>query len=69
MARSHNLVASAKTIHRGTFDATIPPALAIDSGDTVVVTTLSGDVAELPNDKDGFTISPQHREVLAQVPP
>jgi acetamidase/formamidase len=69
MARSHNLVAGAKTIHRGTFDANIPPALAIDSGDTVVVTTLSGSEAELPNDKDGFTVLPEHREALAQVPP
>jgi acetamidase/formamidase len=69
MARSHDLVAGTKTVHRGTFDARIPPALTIESGETVVVTTLSGSEAELPNDKDGFTVSPQHREVLAQVPP
>ena len=69
MARSHNLVADLNTIHRGTFDAKISSVLRIDSGDTVVVTTLSGSEAELPGDELGFTVSPQHRRVLAQVPP
>jgi len=69
MARSHNLIPDVKAIHRGTFDARIPPALTVDSGDTIVVTTLSGSEAELPDGKDGFTVTPQHREVLARVPP
>jgi acetamidase/formamidase len=69
MARSHNLAADQNTVHRGTFDARIPPALTINSGDTVVITTLSGNEDELPSEKDGFTVSPQHRKVLAQVPP
>jgi acetamidase/formamidase len=69
MARTHNLIANTKTVHRGTFDATISPVLGIVSGDTVVVTTLSGNEVELPGDKPSFTISPQHRKVLAQVSP
>ena len=69
MARSHNLIADIKTVHRGTFDAKIPAALTIDSGDTVVVTTLSGNDVELPDDKSGLTVSPQHRAVLVKLPP
>jgi acetamidase/formamidase len=69
MARSHNLIADVNTIHRGTFDAKISPALSIDPGDTVVVTTLSGNEVELPGDDSDFTVSPRHRKVLAQVPP
>jgi len=68
MARSHNLIADTKTVHRGTFDARIPPVLTIESGDTVVVTTLSANENELPDGTQGFTVSPQHREVLARVP-
>jgi acetamidase/formamidase len=69
MARSHNLVADTNTVHRGTFDAKIPAALTVDSGDTVVVTTLSGNEVELPDGKSGFTASSQHRAVLAKLPP
>ena len=68
MAQSHNLIADVNTVHRGTFDAKISPALSIDPGDTVVVTTLSGNEAELPGDEPGFTVSPRHRKVLAHVP-
>ena len=69
MAQSHNLIADVNTVHRGTFDAkSTALALSIDPGDTVVVTTLSGNKAELPGDEPGFTVSPRHRKVLAHVP-
>jgi acetamidase/formamidase len=42
MSRSHRLDAGAKTIHWGYFDATLPPILTIDSGDTVTISTVSG---------------------------
>lgn len=69
MGKSHNLDAGIKTVHRGTFDAKIPAALTIGSGDTVVVTTLSGNDVELPDGKSGFAVSSQHRAVLAKLPP
>jgi acetamidase/formamidase len=42
MPASHRLDASAKTVHWGYFDATLPPQLTIDSGDSVIVSTVSG---------------------------
>ena len=66
MSRSHELIADVGTVHRGVFDASLPPALTISPGDTVLVTTLSG--TELPGPQSGFTVSAQHRNVLARVP-
>jgi acetamidase/formamidase len=37
--KTHILKASPQTVHTGFFDATIPPVLTIDSGDTVVLST------------------------------
>jgi acetamidase/formamidase len=37
--KTHTLKASPETVHTGFFDATIPPVLTIDSGDTVVLST------------------------------
>ena len=36
------LGASLKTCHWGYFDATLPPAMTISSGDEVVINTVSG---------------------------
>jgi len=38
--RMHTLVATPQTVHTGFFDSAIPPVLTVDSGDTVVLTTL-----------------------------
>ena len=56
------------TVHRGIFDAAIPPVLTIQSGDTVDVTTLSGNAEDTPPANSGFTVSPEHKRVLDQVP-
>ena len=42
--------------------------LAIASGDIVAVTTLSGNGDDLPDPRSGFTVLPEHRAVLAEVP-
>jgi len=39
--KTHNLVASPKTVHTGYFDAALPPVLTIESGDTVVMNSLT----------------------------
>jgi acetamidase/formamidase len=69
MSARHKLPATAETVHRGVFDATIPPVLTIKSGDTVELTTLSGDPADLPDSNTGFTVSDAHRHALANVAP
>ena len=39
---------SLKTCHWGYFDATLPPAMTISSGDEVVINTVSGGPQNLP---------------------
>ena len=38
--KTHKLLASPKTVHTGFFDGTIPPALTIDSGDKVIMSSM-----------------------------
>jgi acetamidase/formamidase len=69
MSAHHTLPADVATVHRGTFDAAIRPVLKIDPGDTVEVTTLSGNAANLPPANSPFKLSAAHRRVLDQIPP
>ncbi len=48
MTKTHRLDAGAKTVHWGYFDATLPPVLTIDSGETVVISTVSGGTDVMP---------------------
>jgi acetamidase/formamidase len=64
----HTLRAGVHSVHRGFFDANLPAVLTIESGDSIAVTTLSGNPEDLPDAGAGFTILPAHREVLAGVP-
>src|ERR1700709_319891 len=68
MSVHHKLLATAATAHRGVFDASIRPVLTINSGDSVEISTLSGDPADLPGSDSGFNVSDAHRDVLAQIP-
>lgn len=45
---AHRLDASSETVHWGYFDAKLAPVLTIDSGDTVVISTVSGGAEVLP---------------------
>lgn len=38
--KTHRLEATPQTVHTGFFDASIPPVLTIESGDTVVLSTM-----------------------------
>jgi acetamidase/formamidase len=68
MSAHHTLRAAVGTVHRGVFDAALAPILTIASGDVVEVTTLSGNPDQMPPPELGFTVLPEHREVLARVP-
>ncbi len=48
MTKTHRIDAAAKTVHWGYFDAALPPLLTIDSGDTVVMSTVSGGREVMP---------------------
>lgn len=69
MSTHHKLIGDAGTVHRGVFAANIPPILTIKSGDTVEITTLSGATDDLPEASQGFTVRPEHANLLAKVPP
>src|ERR1700737_3053056 len=45
---AHRLDAGAATVHWGYFDARLPAQLAVDSGDTVVISTVSGSREVMP---------------------
>src|SRR3569623_550741 len=68
MAQHHVLRGDVGTVHRGVFDAAIKPVLRIASGDTVEVTTLSGNDDNSPPPDTGLELMPEHARVLAQVP-
>ncbi|MBR3369485.1 MAG: acetamidase/formamidase family protein [Rhodobacteraceae bacterium] len=53
----HTLDASPETCHWGYFDASLPPALVVQSGDTATIRTVSGAPDVLP--PDGFHIPPE----------
>lgn len=50
MPNHHELHASPETVHWGFFDANLPPALRIDSGDRVTFHCISGEPEDMPAD-------------------
>lgn len=65
MIRVHRLDASVDTVHWGYFDAGLPAKLEVDSGDTVVVDTVSG----VPDVAPDAPYSPAHREIVTRLKP
>ena len=66
MPKSHELKATAKTIHYSVFDAAIPAVLEIDSGDRVTLQCLSGAPDVIP--KSGpFELLPEHLQVIKDL--
>ncbi|MGD9941900.1 MAG: acetamidase/formamidase family protein [Burkholderiaceae bacterium] len=65
MPRTHSLDPTLETVHWGFLDAALPARLEVESGDTVVVDTLSGwgEVADLSR----FT--PVHRQIATTLKP
>lgn len=68
VTKQHTLRAGVGTVHRGVFAADLPAVLTINSGDSVAVTTLSGNADDLPDPGSGFTVLAEHRDVLDRVP-
>ncbi|MBG9388435.1 acetamidase/formamidase family protein [Caenimonas aquaedulcis] len=53
----HHLKSSPESVHWGWFDAALPHAITIDSGDSVTIEALSGGPANLPG--EGFHVPPE----------
>ena len=66
MAREHRLDPSLENVHWGFFDAGLPPRLTVDSGDTVVVDTVSGWPEMVP---DKALYRPEHYEIATKLKP
>jgi acetamidase/formamidase len=66
MSRQHRLDPTPETVHWGYFDAKLPARMEVDSGDTVVVDTLSGWFEVAPDER---LYRPEHLEVIRKVKP
>ena len=62
----HRLTADPKTVHWGWFDAALPPALTVASGDRVTIETVSGAEANLPG--PGYHVPPELAAIHAEAP-
>ena len=69
MTRSHTLPANADSVHRGFLDAELPSVLEIESGDRIIVETISGDPTFLPAPGEGLDILPEYAPVFSRHPP
>lgn len=66
MSALQTVMATPQTVKHGFLDSAVAPVLRIASGETVILETLSGDIADFPDD-DAFNILPEHREVAEQA--
>ena len=63
MTAQHELHSSPDTVHWGYFEAAWEPALRVESGDKVIIHTLTAEPDDLP--PDGFDVLPELLEVHA----
>ena len=63
MPKTHRLDPTPETVHWGYFDASLPARIEIESGDTVVVDTVSGWPGVAPD----ASYSAAHREIFTKV--
>jgi acetamidase/formamidase len=64
----HRLDASPTTVHWGHFDGTLKPVIAIDSGDTIEIHTVSGGLGQLPAKELGLGVPAVLPDIHARVP-
>jgi acetamidase/formamidase len=65
---THRLDAGADTVHWGYFDAALKPLLTVAPGDTVVMSSVSGQPAQMPPAGSGFTVPKALTDIHARVP-
>jgi acetamidase/formamidase len=66
---SHRLDAAPDTVHWGYFDAKLKPLITIDPGDTVVISSVSGGLGQLPDAASGLKVPVALQEIHAKVQP
>ena len=65
MVTTHHLSASPGTVHWGYFDAAVNPVLEVNSGDTLVLESVSGGPESLPG--EGYHVPPELLEIHEKV--
>ena len=65
MPRQHRLDSNIETVHWGYFDAALPAKLEVDSGDTVVIDTVSG----IPEIAPDAPYTAAHRDIVTKLKP
>lgn len=70
---SKRIDAAPETVHWGYFEATLPPLLTIESGESVTISTVSGAPDQLPAASTGMAVPPAlpaiHERVTRRVVP
>ena len=67
--KTHRLDAAPETVHWGFFDAALEPIITVDSGDVVVISTVSGGPEILPKANSGMSVPEALRDIQARVAP
>ena len=65
MAQCHKFLPSPSTIHWGYFDGSLASIGEIDSGDTLIIETISGGPSDLPDDQS-LEVLPVHHDIHAK---
>ena len=63
------ILPTAKTVHWGHFDAALEPIATIEPGETFMLNSISGSVAEAPLDGGPYHVRPELRAIQAAVKP
>jgi acetamidase/formamidase len=66
--KTHRLDAAADTVHWGYFDASLAPLITVDSGDVVVISTVSGLPTQIPKANSAFAVPAALSAIHATVP-
>jgi acetamidase/formamidase len=66
---THHLDAGADTVHWGYFDAALKPLITVESGDTVVMSTVSGPASVMPPPNSGLVVPQALRAIHQRVQP
>ncbi|MGH6671251.1 MAG: acetamidase/formamidase family protein [Xanthobacteraceae bacterium] len=66
--QTHRLDAGPNTVHWGFFDASLKPLIVVDSSDAVVISTVSGTPAQMPQAGSGLGVPPALPAIHRDVP-
>ncbi len=67
--KNHRLDAAPETVHWGFFDANLKPLITIDSGDEVVISSVSGGPEQLPKPGSGLAVPDALPAIYAKLAP